>query len=486
MSQTTTDQPSPHTRLGSLKAIADYLGRSPRTVQRWLTEYGLPVHRLGGDKGPIYVYADELDGWLRNGKQIVKKKAPGIEASVLLHMPRPQRELIDYHEAFNFHASSDSMERRSAELASRAYTMWETLSVIDFSAMTQMFRDAIDLNPKNAKALAGLSLALIAGGVLGNLNARTAASSAEDALCRALAIDPESLEARCSRAWLMIAADRNWEDASVAFDEALHHLPSWGPAAAGQALLQIAEGCLAEASELLLQASIQAPLSAPTMMLRCWNEYLSGQSESALDLLTQGRAIGHSAARLGLLVQFGTHITSAAPGSAQGLSLVVPDIEAARRELAADGAAVSVVFHDRSPGAQFAQDGADGRLSGPAPDHASYGRSPRSATQTATAGCCRKSRRDCPGVSPARPRPTRLWPTWRPRCGARRPPTANTSSASGSATRAGRTGTPPTWWRSRPGPSCRADRPKEMTMAKHHKPSPTTPVSPSFSGRPWW
>src|SRR5215469_10194538 len=38
-------------------------------------------------------------------------------------------------------------------------------------------------------------------------------------------------------------------------------------------------------------------------------------------------------------VQFGSNITSAAPGSAQGLYLVVSDIEAARRELAARGVA---------------------------------------------------------------------------------------------------------------------------------------------------
>src|SRR5262247_1154789 len=40
-------------------------------------------------------------------------------------------------------------------------------------------------------------------------------------------------------------------------------------------------------------------------------------------------------------VQFGTNITSAAPGSAQGLYLVVTDIEAAREQLAARGAEVS-------------------------------------------------------------------------------------------------------------------------------------------------
>jgi catechol 2,3-dioxygenase-like lactoylglutathione lyase family enzyme len=68
-------------------------------------------------------------------------------------------------------------------------------------------------------------------------------------------------------------------------------------------------------------------------------------------------------------VQFGTKVTSAAPGSAQGLYLIVSDVEAARAELAARGVEVSEVFHAGTPGAQF---GRDGRVSGPAPDHATY------------------------------------------------------------------------------------------------------------------
>ena len=74
----------------------------------------------------------------------------------------------------------------------------------------------------------------------------------------------------------------------------------------------------------------------------------------------------------GCSIQFGTKITSAAPGSAQGLYLVVPDIEAARDELAAHGAEVSEVFHAGTPGVQFQPDGTNGRVGGPAPDHASY------------------------------------------------------------------------------------------------------------------
>ncbi len=74
----------------------------------------------------------------------------------------------------------------------------------------------------------------------------------------------------------------------------------------------------------------------------------------------------------GCSVQFGTKITSAAPGSAQGLYLIVSDVEAARDELVARGVEVSEVFHAGTPGAQFQPGGTSGRLSGPAPDHASY------------------------------------------------------------------------------------------------------------------
>jgi predicted enzyme related to lactoylglutathione lyase len=75
----------------------------------------------------------------------------------------------------------------------------------------------------------------------------------------------------------------------------------------------------------------------------------------------------------GCSVQFGTKITRAVPGSAQGLYLVVSDIEAARDEIAASGIGVSEVFHAGMPGAQFQPDGTSGRVNGPSPDHATYG-----------------------------------------------------------------------------------------------------------------
>ncbi|HEU5469167.1 MAG TPA: VOC family protein [Actinophytocola sp.] len=67
---------------------------------------------------------------------------------------------------------------------------------------------------------------------------------------------------------------------------------------------------------------------------------------------------------------FGSGITTAEPGSARDLMLVVDDIEAARAELADRGVAVSEVFHDA--GGVFHHAGTEGRLPGPDPERRSY------------------------------------------------------------------------------------------------------------------
>ena len=77
----------------------------------------------------------------------------------------------------------------------------------------------------------------------------------------------------------------------------------------------------------------------------------------------------------GCSVIFGTNVTAAAPGSAQGLYLIVSDIEGARHELMSHGVDASEVFHD----AGDVHAGTDqpylfGRLrvSGQDPEHRSY------------------------------------------------------------------------------------------------------------------
>jgi catechol 2,3-dioxygenase-like lactoylglutathione lyase family enzyme len=77
----------------------------------------------------------------------------------------------------------------------------------------------------------------------------------------------------------------------------------------------------------------------------------------------------------GCSVIFGKNVTGAAPGSAQGLYLIVSDIEAARKELLRRGVEISLPFH----GANGVYSGPDGhflfgsiRITGTDPEHRSY------------------------------------------------------------------------------------------------------------------
>jgi catechol 2,3-dioxygenase-like lactoylglutathione lyase family enzyme len=65
-------------------------------------------------------------------------------------------------------------------------------------------------------------------------------------------------------------------------------------------------------------------------------------------------------------VQFGTGLTATAPGSAEGLYLIVDDIEAARDDLIGRNAEVSDVWHGRALGRE-------GHLPGRDPERRSYG-----------------------------------------------------------------------------------------------------------------
>jgi catechol 2,3-dioxygenase-like lactoylglutathione lyase family enzyme len=71
-------------------------------------------------------------------------------------------------------------------------------------------------------------------------------------------------------------------------------------------------------------------------------------------------------------IQFGTKVTSQVPGSAEGIYLVVSDVQAAHDALVGLGADVSDVFHPSAPGAQFGYVGSEAQASGPADDGASY------------------------------------------------------------------------------------------------------------------
>lgn len=79
-------------RLVGWKELAEYLGTSPRTVQRWEREKGLPVRRVPGSNGHS-VFADSgvLDRWLESkgpgAITTVENKASDVNPGYLRHHP---------------------------------------------------------------------------------------------------------------------------------------------------------------------------------------------------------------------------------------------------------------------------------------------------------------------------------------------------------------------------------------------------------------
>ena len=150
----------------------------------------------------------------------------------------------------------------------------------------------------------------------------------------------------------------------------------------------------------------------------------------------------------GCSIIFGKNVTPAAPGSAQGMYLIVSDIEAARKALRDRGVTIGEVFHgagDKFSGTDQPYLFGRIRVSGPDPNMPATAPSPLSTIRTAMAGSSRSSPRVSPVASTPPRRTSHLQTTWPAPCAALLSLTASMRSASVKPTQTGPTGTPNTW-----------------------------------------
>ena len=117
------------------------------------------------------------------------------------------------------------------------------------------------------------------------------------------------------------------------------------------------------------------PVSDVDRAKEFYGEKLGWRLDADYDNGKDFRVIQFTPPGSGCSIIFGKNVTAAAPGSTQGLYLIVSDIEAARKELLGRGIQISQVFHDA--GGVYA--GTDEpylfgriRVSGPDPEHRSY------------------------------------------------------------------------------------------------------------------
>jgi len=160
----------------------------------------------------------------------------------------------------------------------------------------------------------------------------------------------------------------------------------------------------------------------------------------------------------GCSVIFGKNVTAAAPGSAQGLYLIVSDIKAVRDKLLGRGVGISEVFHDA--GGVYAGTNEPylfGRLrvSGPDPEHRSYRSFASFSDPDGNGWLLQEVTARLPGRVDADD--TTFSSSSELASALRRAAAAPASTRSGPASkmRTGRTGTPSTSSGSRPARSCR-------------------------------
>jgi hypothetical protein len=292
VAQATTLRFSPQSRLDSWKSVAGYLGCSARTAQRWFSEYSLPVRRVGSGSGRVFAYVDEVDAWLRSRGHSLVAARPASGASAVLEMPPIGAELTAIQASGARLPFAAARFDRSCELLTIAEKMWNTLSALDLGAITQLYREAIDNNPEDAGAFAGITIALIAGGLFDSVTASSSSAAARFALRQATELDSARAEVRTANAWVRLVLDRDWNGARCDFDTVLGQRRNFAPAVVGRTLLHVADGKLNDAAALLHDFTAQYPLSAPAMIIRCWVEYLAGDVAAARYLIAQVRRAG--------------------------------------------------------------------------------------------------------------------------------------------------------------------------------------------------
>ena len=252
-------------RLDSWKAIAEFLGRSLRTVQRWHELNGLPVHHFGGHKGSVFAYEEEIDAWLTG-------LAEGAGASAA----RADEQV-------------ESAKRTSRELTTTANSMWETRSVKSIHTISDLYHKAIDYDPSNAAAFIGLANAMVFSAMNDVTDASIAFPIAQDALQRIPPMESDSIDAKCPAAWIDLLDNRNWRQARARFEDVVKLRPSSSFARAGLALSRIADGNAEEAVECGWEAWRLNPLVRTLSGLLCWFVYLNGEFQRVAELTAQLR-----------------------------------------------------------------------------------------------------------------------------------------------------------------------------------------------------
>src|SRR3954451_2535604 len=156
-------------RLDGWKSIAQHLGRGCRTIQRWHALYQMPVHRVGGTGGGVFVYSDELEEWFRYSPERLECGSADNFRTSPVQIPAIACSVGGTRSSPIIVPMDPQPYRQAKALVDRAYGIWRIVSRNNLSTIARLFREAMDLDAGNAEAYAGLSQTLVAQGMIGSI-----------------------------------------------------------------------------------------------------------------------------------------------------------------------------------------------------------------------------------------------------------------------------------------------------------------------------
>ena len=248
---------------------------------------------MGLRSGGVFAYTDEMDGWFRHDGRRILAEAAGNTRGAFIETPTRSTEnepiCCDHQNVVTAPVTS-----RVQKLIDEAYLIWRMASSDNLRRIAQSFRAAIDLDPHNPEAHAGLSQALMVQGIYGRLSLPSAYASARSACDLALNLSGGSREARCALAWLKVLQERDWEGARAILDELIQNGGGNTRLMVGRALLHIAQGSLEDASESLYRAAGAQVLCTVALGLHAWSEYLAAKYAEVMEHISQADESGRS------------------------------------------------------------------------------------------------------------------------------------------------------------------------------------------------
>ena len=143
---------TPNKTLSSWKQIAAYLDCSERTVRRWESSEGLPVHRHGHNKqDTVLAYRHELEAWCRlRTRSPIQVSSPGLEN--LTSGSHPVNSYLTEHDEITrtIHCYITGARAGNAELMRPAFHPEATISGycqgVEYNGSIQHVFDWIDQN----------------------------------------------------------------------------------------------------------------------------------------------------------------------------------------------------------------------------------------------------------------------------------------------------------------------------------------------------